>query len=803
MGSSLIIVMMARRSKKSRVPLSSSSSSSEDDSSSDESVPSVVDKRKKASQRAKKDNKGPSNKNTVVKKKKNNDNSNERNKRQRRSSPRKRKASSPSPDNNNNSDDNDDSASSGGRRIIRPPPSVGLQGGVAMMCMPASSTEDELQKQRSDTGGARTTNDNMAMLLDLSRRQMGMQQQGGDDSRFGFGQPTDFGQRDRTYGAAAATGGSALANYAGTTADSFAQSFVDRWAGKMGGLGLGGGGGGDTMSSFSQSPAMRGGNVMMSSWQQNQMQGGNSGGGMSGGLSGSDLRMMRMMMEMEQQGGGGGASWMSSGAPGWRNQQQGGDWKICTYCQNRAFKSLYELQAHENSCSGSFGGTGQRGGAGGGGGVESLAAMMGQPRMTMDLMQQQMDNSFMGCLPIGTSLPSSKAAAAGMGGNESQIGGSGSKEIAPKLPPMEETVTSGKKPAKASKKKPPVPKEDDAQLVENSKGPFKTLDKPILLALDGDEDWLTPLHCYVRRQCVEVFTATADDTSKTTTKGKRRPVTVGQIGLRCPHCNKDDGDGQFDKNNRGSIYYPNGVGHVYNATMNLLQRHLFYCPSVPPEILKKYLDLKKDDARSGTSKKYWMESAKSLGFVDTLDGIKLSAKPAPPPPVLFSEQKETSGARKRAKETTSLRNEDEINDDGKSEEKNKDNTQLKSQELENDASPLVLPDDKSTATKYSFLLISQMRRCVFTEADRLGKRKGLTSGFAGLACRHCFDSYGSGRFFPSSIKTLSDTSKTLNVIQNHMERCRKVPRSVVDELNNLKRSHESERALMKFGSQKG
>jgi hypothetical protein len=199
-----------------------------------------------------------------------------------------------------------------------------------------------------------------------------------------------------------------------------------------------------------------------------------------------------------------------------------------------------------------------------------------------------------------------------------------------------------------------------------------------------------------------------------------------------------------------------------------------------------------------------MESAKSLGFVDTLDGIKLSAKPAPPPPVLFSEQKETSGARKRAKETTSLRNEDEINDDSKNEKKkDKDSAQLQSREMENDASPLVLPDDKSTATKYSFLLISQMRRCVFTEADRLGKRKGLTSGFSGLACRHCFDSYGSGRFFPSSIKTLSDTSKTLNVIHNHMERCRKVPRSVVDELNNLKRSHESERALMKFGSQKG
>ena len=110
-------------------------------------------------------------------------------------------------------------------------------------------------------------------------------------------------------------------------------------------------------------------------------------------------------------------------------------------------------------------------------------------------------------------------------------------------------------------------------------------------------------------------------------------------------------------------------------------------------------------------------------------------------------------------------------------------------------------DDKFT--KFSFLLMSQMRRCVFTEADRLGKRKGLTNGFAGLACRHCFGGFGAGRFFPSSIKTLSDTSKTLDVIFSHLERCREVPKSVMVELTRAKRTHDIERGNMKFGSQKG
>lgn len=116
--------------------------------------------------------------------------------------------------------------------------------------------------------------------------------------------------------------------------------------------------------------------------------------------------------------------------------------------------------------------------------------------------------------------------------------------------------------------------------------------------------------------------------------------------------------------------------------------------------------------------------------------------------------------------------------------------------------PLVAPEDEVFATAFSYHLLCQMLPCVFTEADRLGKRKGLPPGFPGLACRHCFGGFGSGRFFPSSIKTLSDTSKTLNVLHNHMMRCRKCPPEVREILAATRRSHDEERAKMKFGSQK-
>merc|ERR1712161_73343 len=50
--------------------------------------------------------------------------------------------------------------------------------------------------------------------------------------------------------------------------------------------------------------------------------------------------------------------------------------------------------------------------------------------------------------------------------------------------------------------------------------------------------------------------------------------------------------------------------------------------------------------------------------------------------------------------------------------------------------------------------------------------------------------------------TLSDTSKTLNVLHNHMARCRKVPKDILEELEVARTTHDDERAKMKFGSQK-
>ena len=345
--------------------------------------------------------------------------------------------------------------------------------------------------------------------------------------------------------------------------------------------------------------------------------------------------------------------------------------------------------------------------------------------------------------------------------------------------------------------------------------PSCPLPKPTPMAMQTDNEYITPLHCFIRLHCVELFTATQDDVF-TPSKGKRRPIQLHQVGIRCPHCH---GCGPSEPNTkigheRGSVYYPNNISSIYNATMNLLQRHLHVCEFVPKEIMKVYNELKADDARSGTSKRYWIDSALLLGLFDTASGIRWCS-PAIPPVHPMRGGVENRPEYTNMFNSNSHQQSNNLNDNSASGGAGGPSTsshgnfmldQSGSQESRNSnfagSISLVSPEDKHLATRYSFALLSQMRSCKFTEADRLGKRKGLPINFAGLACSHCYGGYGSGRFFPSTIKTMSDTSKTLNVLHSHMMKCRKCPDEVRERLMMLRDGHDEERARMKFGSQK-
>lgn len=130
---------------------------------------------------------------------------------------------------------------------------------------------------------------------------------------------------------------------------------------------------------------------------------------------------------------------------------------------------------------------------------------------------------------------------------------------------------------------------------------------------------------------------------------------------------------------------------------------------------------------------------------------------------------------------------------------------------------IVISSDKKYATKYSYRVMKEVTLVHFDESDRRGKRQKIPLGFPGLACRHCrgvrtlpsaihndliLPSYQrTGRYFPSTLKSFSDTKKTLNAIFSHLIRCQKCPQEVKQNLIKLEKEHSSERASKNYGSQ--
>ena len=233
------------------------------------------------------------------------------------------------------------------------------------------------------------------------------------------------------------------------------------------------------------------------------------------------------------------------------------------------------------------------------------------------------------------------------------------------------------------------------------------------------------------------------------------------------------GSGTTGKQNHGASYYPTTIGSIYNSVMLIQQRHFSECKSISTEARAEYSRLKQILGRSGAAKDYWEDSARKMGLIDTPEGIR--HQPTSP-----STSVSASNAGHASASLTSHARNDGIEP----------------------AQSLVRLGDKDLATKYAFFIMQQMSPCTFTENDRLGKRRSHRCGFPGIACVHCVDKNGSGRYFPSSVKTFADASKTINVLHNHILKCSGAPEAVKNQLQQLKEAHQAEKDGMKHGSQK-
>lgn len=280
------------------------------------------------------------------------------------------------------------------------------------------------------------------------------------------------------------------------------------------------------------------------------------------------------------------------------------------------------------------------------------------------------------------------------------------------------------------------------------------------LALPSDEEALSPVHCFMRRYCVEAFAATEEDlASLRCHKIPGNGVQLGQVGIRCLHCLHRPPDLRQER----AVCFPSTLKNIYHSIETWQRRHSVVCRDIPTWVKKDMLRLiEVSRTGAGGRRQYWEESAKQLGMVDTADGIRFSRSPGAiaSVPTLLEEHSDVE---------------------------------------EEPRVPVVTDYDRETVTPSLFLLLDQMELCHFTEQDRAGGRskiKDCPVGFPGIQCKHCRGKAGFGRYFPTSVGALTSANSDRNIL-NHLLKCRKCPYPIREQLTRQDESSKNRRGSRK------
>ena len=156
---------------------------------------------------------------------------------------------------------------------------------------------------------------------------------------------------------------------------------------------------------------------------------------------------------------------------------------------------------------------------------------------------------------------------------------------------------------------------------------------PLLLAQDEDEENLSPLHAFVRKQ-IEVFTVTPTELAQPA-PGRKQPIQLHQVGFRCIHCRDFPSLGSRKNRVKRAVCYPSAIGRIYHSVSDMKSDHFSHCKSVPPEVRQTFEALKADaksaqkdkqsKSRNGENKRgnsssstseYYRDSAARMGLVD-------------------------------------------------------------------------------------------------------------------------------------------------------------------------------------------
>ncbi|KAG7373090.1 hypothetical protein IV203_033814 [Nitzschia inconspicua] len=134
---------------------------------------------------------------------------------------------------------------------------------------------------------------------------------------------------------------------------------------------------------------------------------------------------------------------------------------------------------------------------------------------------------------------------------------------------------------------------------------------PFVLYSEDDDDYLTPYQCLLRKQ-LELFVADPEDVRCSSQQGRTTNIQVGQVGLRCRHC-----EGGLASRTKGAVYYSHSIDGIYQIGQNIGKVHLAErCYRIPDDIRRNLVALRNDSRRASSGKAYWSDRIRALGVYE-------------------------------------------------------------------------------------------------------------------------------------------------------------------------------------------
>jgi hypothetical protein len=140
----------------------------------------------------------------------------------------------------------------------------------------------------------------------------------------------------------------------------------------------------------------------------------------------------------------------------------------------------------------------------------------------------------------------------------------------------------------------------------------------IVLAMACDVEQLSDYQVLVRQQ-LELFEAAQEDV-ESNTQGRKKPVALGQVGLRCRHC----APYPLRARGRGAVYYPAKLYGIYQAAQNMAGSHLCQsCQHIPLSLKNELKKLRERRDNASGGKQYWADGCRALGLYEDDNCLRL------------------------------------------------------------------------------------------------------------------------------------------------------------------------------------